>query len=72
MDKAQRMVVVNFPDEFEFPKEYDINICGDPDDNNSCPFADGDCANVWCALANAKNKWTCPFYGKGADEVVEI
>ena len=76
--KVQRTVKVNFPYGWKFPEKYEYNAC------NKCPFmheSDTFMYEGYCPIstmvegdegADGKYDYLCPFYGKGADEVVEI
>lgn len=63
----KRKVNVNFPNDFQFPEEYDYDVCAE-----TCRFChvDTEELNDYCSISGRNNK--CPFYGKGEDYVLEI
>lgn len=63
----KRIVKLNFPDDFEFPKEFDHGNC------EPCPFfqEDDELSELDRCFTPA-GSYACPFYGKAEDEVIEI
>lgn len=59
----QRTVKINFPDGFEFPKEYNFGCA-------ACVFWCSDMDSEGYGYCVASDDYTCPFYGN--DDVVEI
>ena len=62
----KRTVVMNFKDVFQFPEKCDFKYC------NSCPFFQEDNEDDNYNYCAASENDTCPFYGKGENELVEI
>ena len=62
----KRTVILNFPDDFQFPKKCDYKRC------NSCPFFQTDNEDNDYDYCSASDDDTCPFYGKAENEIIEI
>lgn len=62
----KRKIILNFPDDFQFPEKCNYKIC------NRCPFFQADAENNDYDYCSASNDDTCPFFGKGKDEEIEI
>lgn len=63
----KRTVIFNFPDDFEFPEEFNHEHC------EQCPFylVDDELEELDCCFAIAGD-YACPFYGKSENEAIEI
>lgn len=67
IDIMKRTVILNFPDDFQFPKEFDHEHC------KPCPFfqEDDELEEYDCCFVPA-GSYSCPFYGKSENEEIEI
>ncbi len=63
----KRKVNVNFPDDFQFPKEFNREQC------EPCPFfqEDDELIELDCCFLSSFY-YACPFYGKRDNEAIEI
>ncbi|WP_286154007.1 hypothetical protein [Sporofaciens musculi] len=63
----KRTVILNFPDGFQFPEEFNCEHC------KPCPFyqVDNELEELDCCFASTNN-YSCPFYKKSDNEAIEI